>query len=81
MVEVVSIFKTIISFTRSNLSHFIVLSRYYHRHWDFIFVYWLMVVIQSGKKRKNIKRKEKFFKCNGGLLLQQQLSSSEVVIP
>ena len=40
-----------------------------------------MVVIQSGKKRKNIKRKEKFIKCNGGLLLQQQLSSSEVVIP
>jgi serine/threonine protein kinase len=30
------------------------------------------------KKRKNIKRKEKFFKRNGGLLLQQQLSSSEV---
>ena len=29
------------------------------------------------KKRKNIKRKEKFFKRNGGLLLQQQLSSSE----
>ncbi|GMY18787.1 wall-associated receptor kinase-like 10 [Fagus crenata] len=30
------------------------------------------------KKRKNIKCKEKFFKRNGGLLLQQQLSSSEV---
>ncbi|CAL9013293.1 unnamed protein product [Prunus brigantina] len=30
------------------------------------------------KKRKNIKRKEKFFKRNGGLLLQQQLSSGEV---
>ena len=28
-------------------------------------------------KRKNIKRKEKFFKRNGGLLLQQQLSSGE----
>ena len=28
-------------------------------------------------KRKNIKRKEKFFKQNGGLLLQQQLSSGE----
>ena len=39
-----------------------------------------MVVIQSGKKRKNIKRKEKFIKCNGGLLLQQQLSSSEVIV-
>ena len=39
-----------------------------------------MVVIQSGKKRKNIKRKEKFFKQNGGLLLQQQLSSSEVTV-
>ena len=32
------------------------------------------------KKRKNIKRKEKFFKQNGGLLLQQQLSSSEVTV-
>ena len=32
------------------------------------------------KKRKNIKRKEKFFKRNGGLLLQQKLSSSEVTI-
>ena len=32
------------------------------------------------KKRKNIKRKEKFFKRNGGLLLQQQLSSSDVTI-
>ncbi|PQP93147.1 wall-associated receptor kinase-like 6 [Prunus yedoensis var. nudiflora] len=30
------------------------------------------------KKRKNIKRKEKFFKRNGGLLLQQQLSSGEI---
>ena len=30
------------------------------------------------KKRNNIKRKENFFKRNGGLLLQQQLSSSEV---
>ncbi|KAM4080639.1 hypothetical protein ACJW30_11G033000 [Castanea mollissima] len=30
------------------------------------------------KKRNKIKRKEKFFKLNGGLLLQQQLSSSEV---
>ena len=28
-------------------------------------------------KRKNTKRKEKFFKRNGGLLLQQQLSSGE----
>ena len=32
------------------------------------------------KKRKNIKRKEKFFKRNGGLLLQQQLSSNEVTV-
>ena len=32
------------------------------------------------KKRKNIKCKEKFFKRNGGLLLQQQLSSSEVTV-
>ena len=32
------------------------------------------------KKRKNIKRKEKFFKRNGGLLLQKQLSSSEVTV-
>ncbi|KAG2711405.1 hypothetical protein I3760_04G075000 [Carya illinoinensis] len=30
-------------------------------------------------KRINIKRKEKFFKRNGGLLLQQQLSSSDHV--
>ncbi|XP_016648974.1 PREDICTED: wall-associated receptor kinase-like 6 [Prunus mume] len=30
------------------------------------------------KKRKNIQRKEKFFKRNGGLLLQQQLSSGEI---
>ncbi|KAL4598365.1 hypothetical protein ACB092_11G054700 [Castanea dentata] len=30
------------------------------------------------KKRNKIKCKEKFFKRNGGLLLQQQLSSSEV---
>ena len=32
------------------------------------------------KKRKNIKRNEKFFKRNGGLLLQKQLSSSEVTV-
>ncbi|XP_004295865.1 PREDICTED: wall-associated receptor kinase-like 22-like [Fragaria vesca subsp. vesca] len=30
------------------------------------------------KKRKIIKRKQKFFKQNGGLLLEQQLSSGEV---
>ncbi|KAK9924034.1 hypothetical protein M0R45_032423 [Rubus argutus] len=30
------------------------------------------------KKRKNIKRKQKFFKQNGGLLLEQQLASGEV---
>ena len=29
------------------------------------------------KKRNKIKRKQKFFKRNGGLLLQQQLSSNE----
>ncbi|KAK6265465.1 hypothetical protein QUC31_016302 [Theobroma cacao] len=29
------------------------------------------------KKRRNIKLREKFFKRNGGLLLQQQVSSSE----
>ena len=29
------------------------------------------------KKRKNIELKKKFFKQNGGLLLQQQLSSSD----
>ncbi|KAK9924180.1 hypothetical protein M0R45_032563 [Rubus argutus] len=32
------------------------------------------------KKRKNIKRKQKFFKQNGGLLLEQQLSSGEVSV-
>ncbi|XP_031379794.1 wall-associated receptor kinase-like 22 [Punica granatum] len=30
-----------------------------------------------GKKREEIKRKEKFFKRNGGVLLQQQLSAPE----
>ncbi|CAL2248853.1 unnamed protein product [Prunus armeniaca] len=30
------------------------------------------------KKRKDIKRKQKFFKQNGGLLLEKQLSSGEV---
>ncbi|KAL6293786.1 hypothetical protein ACE6H2_001928 [Prunus campanulata] len=30
------------------------------------------------KKRKNIRRKEKFFKQNGGLVLKQQLSSGEL---
>ncbi|GMN20936.1 hypothetical protein TIFTF001_047198 [Ficus carica] len=29
------------------------------------------------KKRKDVKRKQKFFKRNGGLLLQQQISSNE----
>ncbi|XP_040369600.1 wall-associated receptor kinase-like 10 isoform X2 [Rosa chinensis] len=37
--------------------------------------WWLHKVI---KKRKNIKRKQKFFSLNGGLLLEQQLSSGEV---
>lgn len=32
------------------------------------------------KKWKMIKRREKFFKRNGGLLLQQQLSSNEVKV-
>lgn len=36
--------------------------------------WWLRVRI---KKRNDIKLKEKFFKRNGGLLLQQQLTSSE----
>ncbi|KAM4089311.1 hypothetical protein ACB094_07G141200 [Castanea mollissima] len=45
----------------------------------FLFIggWWSYKVV---KKRKNIKCKEKFFKRNGGLLLQQQLSSSEVAI-
>ncbi|CAL8138339.1 unnamed protein product [Prunus armeniaca] len=37
--------------------------------------WWLQKVI---KKRKAIKRKENFFKQNGGILLEQQLSSGEV---
>nr|XP_011471049.1 PREDICTED: wall-associated receptor kinase-like 10 [Fragaria vesca subsp. vesca] len=37
--------------------------------------WWLRKVI---KKRKNIKHKQKFFRLNGGLLLEQQLSSGEV---
>ena len=38
--------------------------------------YWHMVVIQTSKKRKNRELiKRNFFKQNGGLLLQQQLSS------
>ncbi|PRQ51991.1 putative protein kinase RLK-Pelle-WAK family [Rosa chinensis] len=37
--------------------------------------WWLHKVI---RKRKNIKRKQKFFRLNGGLLLEQQLSSGEV---
>ncbi|KAL5854414.1 hypothetical protein ACOSQ4_004216 [Xanthoceras sorbifolium] len=36
--------------------------------------WWLWTIL---KKRKEIKRKEKFFKRNGGLLLQQQLNSFE----
>ncbi|XP_030943325.1 wall-associated receptor kinase-like 10 isoform X2 [Quercus lobata] len=45
----------------------------------FLFIggWWSYKVV---KKRKNIKRKEKFFKRNGGLLLQQQLSLSEVTV-
>ncbi|XP_050262186.1 wall-associated receptor kinase-like 1 isoform X2 [Quercus robur] len=45
----------------------------------FLFIggWWSYKVV---KKRKNIKRKEKFFKRNGGLLLQKQLSSSEVTV-
>ncbi|KAM5580139.1 wall-associated receptor kinase-like 10 [Rosa sericea] len=39
------------------------------------FAWWLHKAI---KKRKNIKQKEKFFKQNGGLLLEQQLLSGEV---
>ncbi|KAM1422473.1 hypothetical protein ACFX2I_004601 [Malus domestica] len=37
--------------------------------------WWIHKVL---KKRKNIKRKQIFFKRNGGLLLEQQLSSGEV---
>ncbi|CAL8138359.1 unnamed protein product [Prunus armeniaca] len=37
-----------------------------------------MVGIQIPKKRHTMKRKEMFFKRNGGLLLEKQLSSGEV---
>ncbi|CAN6553470.1 unnamed protein product [Malus baccata var. baccata] len=40
-----------------------------------ISAWWIHKVM---KKRKNIKRKQIFFKRNGGLLLEQQLSSGEV---
>ncbi|KAJ0014720.1 hypothetical protein Pint_21503 [Pistacia integerrima] len=40
-------------------------------------IWWLYKLI---KRRKAIKLKQKFFKRNGGLLLQQQLSSNEVNI-
>ncbi|KAM1131364.1 hypothetical protein EV1_045544 [Malus domestica] len=40
-----------------------------------ISAWWIHKVL---KKRKNIKRKQIFFKRNGGLLLEQQLSSGEV---
>ncbi|XP_050261098.1 wall-associated receptor kinase-like 3 isoform X2 [Quercus robur] len=45
----------------------------------FLFIggWWSYKVV---KKRKNIKRKEKFFKRNGGLLLKQQLFSNEVTV-
>ncbi|KAK7836684.1 wall-associated receptor kinase-like 9 [Quercus suber] len=45
----------------------------------FLFIggWWSYKVV---KKRKNIKRKEKFFKRNGGLLLQQKLSLNEVTV-
>jgi hypothetical protein len=39
--------------------------------------YWSYKVV---KKRRKIKQKNKFFKRNGGLLLQQQLSSHEANI-
>ncbi|XP_065635639.1 LOW QUALITY PROTEIN: wall-associated receptor kinase-like 8 [Quercus suber] len=39
-----------------------------------LFIWWLYKVI---RKRNKIKLKHKFFKRNGGLLLQQQLSSNE----
>ncbi|VVA35375.1 PREDICTED: wall-associated [Prunus dulcis] len=38
-------------------------------------IWWAHKVI---KKRKDIKRKEKFFRQNGGLVLEQQLSSGEL---
>ncbi|KAL5787111.1 hypothetical protein ACOSP7_004060 [Xanthoceras sorbifolium] len=40
----------------------------------FIGAWWLHIII---KRRKDIKLKEKYFKRNGGLLLQQQLTSSD----
>nr|XP_015880648.2 wall-associated receptor kinase-like 1 isoform X1 [Ziziphus jujuba var. spinosa] len=40
------------------------------------FVLWFLYKV--AKKRRKIQRKQKFFKLNGGLLLQQQLCSSEV---
>ncbi|KAM1123171.1 hypothetical protein FF1_004572 [Malus domestica] len=40
-----------------------------------ISAWWIHKVL---KKRKNIKRKQIYFKRNGGLLLEQQLSSGEV---
>ncbi|XP_048430070.1 wall-associated receptor kinase-like 8 [Pyrus x bretschneideri] len=40
-----------------------------------ISAWWIHKVL---KKRKNIKRKQIFFKRNGGLVLEQQLSSGEV---
>lgn len=38
--------------------------------------FWLYKVL---KKRREIKLKKQFFKQNGGLLLQQQISSNKVV--
>ncbi|KAM4099210.1 hypothetical protein ACJW30_07G139500 [Castanea mollissima] len=45
----------------------------------FLFIggWWSYKVV---KRRRNIKLKEKFFKRNGGLLLQQQLSSNQVTL-
>ncbi|KAH7575928.1 hypothetical protein JRO89_XS02G0254900 [Xanthoceras sorbifolium] len=40
----------------------------------FIGAWWLHIII---KRRKDIKLKDKYFKRNGGLLLQQQLTSSD----
>ena len=57
--------------------YFLNLSRFWCKPWRVIStcsIWWLYKVI---KRRSEIQLKEKFFKRNGGFLLQQQLSSSE----
>ncbi|PQM33862.1 wall-associated receptor kinase-like 8 [Prunus yedoensis var. nudiflora] len=46
--------------------------------WNVVSANWHMVGAQSDKERKDMKRKEKFFRQNGGLVLEQQLSSGEL---